>query len=159
MASLLLGSGPYPAGRGEGQRVFAAPSGDGKLTATPVRYLLAGQKGAAMINRFQEHAANERTFLSWVRTAVAVAGFGLLIEKLPSGPGGGATGPALIGLSAALVVMSTLRFLVIRREIRKARQDSRSFGFIEVLFASMLALLLATLFVYLFGLSQGAGGA
>lgn len=77
-----------------------------------------------MINRFQEHAANERTFLSWVRTAVAVAGFGLLIEKLPSGPGGGATGPALIGLSAALVL-----------------------------------LLLATLFVYLFGLSQGAGRA
>ena len=113
-----------------------------------------------MIDRFQEHAANERTFLSWVRTAVAVAGFGLLIEKLPSGPGGGATtGTALLGLSAALVLMSTLRFLIIRREIRKARQDSRAFGFIEVLFASMLALLLATLFVYLFGLSQGAGGA
>ncbi len=112
-----------------------------------------------MIDRFQEHAANERTFLSWVRTAVAVAGFGLLIEKLPSGPSGATTGTALIGLSAALVLISTLRFLIIRREIRKARQDSRAFGFIEVLFASMLALLLATLFVYLFGLSQGTGGA
>jgi putative membrane protein len=106
-----------------------------------------------MIDRFQDHASNERTFLSWIRTAVAVAGFGLLIEKLPAGPSGGSTGLALIALSAALVLISTARFLVIRHEIRNDGPDSRVFGATELLFASMLALLLAALFVYLLGLA------
>lgn len=35
-----------------------------------------------MINRFQDNAANERTFLSWIRTAITIAGFGIIIEKL-----------------------------------------------------------------------------
>ena len=29
----------------------------------------------------QEHLANERTFLSWIRTSVAVLAFGFVIEK------------------------------------------------------------------------------
>lgn len=35
-----------------------------------------------MINNFVSQAANERTFLSWVRTAIGVMAFGFLIEKL-----------------------------------------------------------------------------
>lgn len=34
-----------------------------------------------MINRYSDHAANERTFLAWVRTAIAVMAFGFLVEK------------------------------------------------------------------------------
>ena len=34
-----------------------------------------------MINRFSDHAANERTYLAWVRTAVAVMAFGFPVEK------------------------------------------------------------------------------
>jgi putative membrane protein len=34
-----------------------------------------------MINRYSDHAANERTFLAWVRTAIAVVAFGFLIER------------------------------------------------------------------------------
>jgi putative membrane protein len=30
---------------------------------------------------FGYHAANERTFLAWVRTAIAVMAFGFLVEK------------------------------------------------------------------------------
>jgi putative membrane protein len=29
-----------------------------------------------MIERYSDHAANERTFLAWVRTALAVMAFG-----------------------------------------------------------------------------------
>ncbi|HBR36619.1 MAG TPA: hypothetical protein DD939_04895, partial [Sulfitobacter pontiacus] len=32
-----------------------------------------------MIERLQEHTANERTYLAWIRTAIAIAGFGVLI--------------------------------------------------------------------------------
>jgi uncharacterized membrane protein YidH (DUF202 family) len=34
-----------------------------------------------MIKNFADHAANERTFLAWVRTAIAVMAFGFLIER------------------------------------------------------------------------------
>ncbi|WP_413624388.1 YidH family protein [Luteibacter sp. Lutesp34] len=34
-----------------------------------------------MIPRFTDHAANERTYLAWVRTAIAVMAFGFLLER------------------------------------------------------------------------------
>jgi putative membrane protein len=34
-----------------------------------------------MISRFTEHSANERTFLAWIRTGIAVIGFGFVLEK------------------------------------------------------------------------------
>ncbi|MEO7066477.1 MAG: DUF202 domain-containing protein [Rhodanobacter sp.] len=34
-----------------------------------------------MIPRFSDHAANERTFLAWVRTAITVMAFGFLLER------------------------------------------------------------------------------
>lgn len=34
-----------------------------------------------MIEHYTDHAANERTFLAWVRTAIAVMAFGFLVER------------------------------------------------------------------------------
>jgi putative membrane protein len=34
-----------------------------------------------MIQGYSDYAANERTFLAWVRTGVAVIAFGFVIEK------------------------------------------------------------------------------
>ena len=34
-----------------------------------------------MIQGYSDHAANERTFLAWVRTGIAVIAFGFVIEK------------------------------------------------------------------------------
>jgi putative membrane protein len=34
-----------------------------------------------MIENFRDHAANERTYLAWIRTAIALIGFGFVIEK------------------------------------------------------------------------------
>jgi putative membrane protein len=34
-----------------------------------------------MMRNFSDHAANELTFLVWVRTAVAVMAFGFLVAK------------------------------------------------------------------------------
>jgi len=34
-----------------------------------------------MIRGFSDHAANERTFLAWVRTGIAVVAFGFVVEK------------------------------------------------------------------------------
>ena len=35
-----------------------------------------------MIARYTDHAANERTFLAWMRTGLTVAAFGLFLVKL-----------------------------------------------------------------------------
>jgi putative membrane protein len=34
-----------------------------------------------MIKSYSDHAANERTFLAWVRTGIAVVAFGFVVEK------------------------------------------------------------------------------
>jgi len=34
-----------------------------------------------MIKNFSDHAANERTFLAWVRTGIAIVAFGFLVER------------------------------------------------------------------------------
>src|SRR5580658_4865314 len=87
-----------------------------------------------MIRNFGDHAANERTFLAWVRTAIAVMAFGFVVERfglflqtMAAAGGhplarqsprlGGAAGLALIVLGLAMVALATWRFLRTAREI------------------------------------------
>jgi putative membrane protein len=84
-----------------------------------------------MIRNFSDHAANERTFLAWVRTAIAVMAFGFLVAKfdlflkiaarsiaaeretvrIPSGGFGGVVGVVLILAGALMVALAALRFV------------------------------------------------
>lgn len=106
-----------------------------------------------MIDRFSDLSANERTWLAWVRTILAIAGFGLLIDKLsPAGTTQGWFAPVLIGLSALLLLAVTLRFHVVRRMIREDRDDSERFFSSERLLAGVVVLLLLVVFVFLAGL-------
>ncbi len=43
-------------------------------------------------NRARDHLANERTYLSWIRTAVSLLGFGILIVRLRFAPEAGQSG-------------------------------------------------------------------
>jgi putative membrane protein len=81
-----------------------------------------------------EHLANERTFLAWVRTGIAimslgfvVARFGLWLRELGAGltpqvqtQGSGTSAPigaGMIGLGGALVIFAAWRFHVVDRQI------------------------------------------
>ena len=87
-----------------------------------------------MIRGYSDHAANERTFLAWVRTGIAVIAFGFVIEKFNlfvlamasanstdagrrlqlerlSGPLGRYDGLALILVGIALIVAAAVRFV------------------------------------------------
>ncbi|WP_293371886.1 DUF202 domain-containing protein [Phenylobacterium sp.] len=81
-----------------------------------------------------EHLANERTFLAWVRTGIAimslgfvVARFGLWLRELGAGlspqlqgHGSGMSAPmgaGMIGLGGVLVVLAAWRFHVVNRQI------------------------------------------
>jgi putative membrane protein len=94
-----------------------------------------------MIRGYSDHAANERTFLAWVRTGIAVIAFGFVIEKFNlfvltmanansldagrrlqlerlSGPLGRYDGLALILLGIALLVVAATRFVPYRAAAR-----------------------------------------
>src|SRR6267154_1811676 len=44
--------------------------------------LLGCVRRDSMIANYTDHAANERTFLAWIRTGLAVAAFGFFLVKL-----------------------------------------------------------------------------
>ncbi len=81
-----------------------------------------------MIQHYSDHAANERTFLAWIRTAIAVAAFGFLVEKFDlfldvASRSGGTRMPSVLGetvanvtglliivLAGVMMVLATIRF-------------------------------------------------
>jgi len=96
-----------------------------------------------MIPRFSDQAANERTYLAWVRTAIAVMAFGFLLERFDiflayASRAAGQTIPGLhvrasewLGLllllfGAFVVLLATFRFNRNRKLIDS--DDSTSYG-------------------------------
>ncbi|MGO4909466.1 YidH family protein [Pseudorhodobacter sp. W20_MBD10_FR17] len=65
-----------------------------------------------MIVNYADHSANERTFLAWVRTAIAVVGFGVAATRLGPDPVSGWS-EALLLMSGAVVIL--IAFLRLRR--------------------------------------------
>jgi putative membrane protein len=63
-----------------------------------------------MVANYTNHAANERTFLAWIRTALAVAAFGFFLIKLNvlvDAVGGGNMLPVAAEDTGALVAVAT----------------------------------------------------
>jgi putative membrane protein len=120
-----------------------------------------------MIDRYGDHAANERTFLAWVRTAIAVMAFGFLVERfdlfleiasqtlarrtLSTGGqlAGNVAGLILIGLGAATIIVALVRFRRTAKEIDSPDRIPGSGERLDVALAALLAILGTALFVYL----------
>jgi len=121
-----------------------------------------------MIRNFSDHAANERTFLAWVRTAIAVMAFGFLVAKfdlflkiaaqslggeregarMPHGGFGGAVGVALILAGTLMVALSTVRFARTSRAIDSADPTTDREG-VDLLLAGLMVALGIALLLYL----------
>jgi putative membrane protein len=120
-----------------------------------------------MILHYSDHAANERTFLAWIRTAIAVMAFGFLVERFdlflqiagqtlahkalsPTGQlVGNVAGLILIALGAATIVLATWRFRRTAVAIDSANAVPGPGERIDFLLAGLLTVLGAALFVYL----------
>ena len=120
-----------------------------------------------MIERYGDHAANERTFLAWVRTAIAIMAFGFLVEKfdlflriasesiaartLPAGGQivGNVAGLLLIVLGGAMMVLATIRFRKIALDIDAKEERPSTGAWLDITLVTLLVTLGATLFVYL----------
>ena len=120
-----------------------------------------------MIERYSDHAANERTFLAWVRTSIAIMAFGFLVEKfdlflefaskslaarMPSVGGqlvGNIAGLLLIALGGAVMVLAIIRFRHTALDIDSAETRPGSGDRMDVILGVLLVILGAALFVYL----------
>jgi len=125
-----------------------------------------------MIRGYSDHAANERTFLAWVRTGIAVIAFGFVIERFELlvlavtgmstsdagrrlqlerlfGPLGRYDGLALALFGLALIAIAAVRFVRTGRHLDD--QDIHSTGSVrmELILSAGLALLVAAFCVYL----------
>lgn len=129
-----------------------------------------------MIRDYTDHAANERTFLAWVRTGIAVMALGFVIEKFDlflitiggsitldgvaseqiarrlarlSGPLGRHGGELLVIGGLALIVIATARFVHTRSLIEDERTHSARVGLAELIALAALLLGVAGLGAFL----------
>ena len=120
-----------------------------------------------MIKRYSDHAANERTFLAWVRTAIAVMAFGFLIERFDlflriTAPamaghvftGGDRTlantaGLAFVVLGMAMIVIAAWRYFKTARQIDAEETEAGPGARFDLALAALLVLLACSLFLYL----------
>jgi putative membrane protein len=125
-----------------------------------------------MIAGYSDHAANERTFLAWVRTGIAVIAFGFVVEKFNifmltvasaaignaaqraellrlSGRMGRYDGLALIFGGLALVVLATARFVRTTRLLDDTKMHTASSVRSELLLSALLVLLITSYSLYM----------
>ena len=125
-----------------------------------------------MIGGYSDHAANERTFLAWVRTGIAVIAFGFLIEKfnlflltlasagmasevrhsqlaIVSGRIGRYDGLVLILGGVGLVILAITRFVRTTRMLDDAQVHSASSVRSELILSAVLVLVVTSYSLYL----------
>jgi putative membrane protein len=120
-----------------------------------------------MITRYLDHSANERTFLAWVRTAIAMMAFGFVIERFdlflryvapPAAqqeiaPHGGAfanaAGLAFILLGIALIALAGWRFFLTAKDIDSDNEVANPGERFDLALSGMIGFLGIALFLYL----------
>ena len=120
-----------------------------------------------MVKHYNDHAANERSFLAWVRTSIAVMAFGFVIERfdlflkyaapaaaqLQIAPHGGVfanlAGLAFIVLGIAIIAIAGWRFVQTAKDIDREDEVATPGERFDLMLAGMLGLLGAALFLYL----------
>ena len=120
-----------------------------------------------MIKRYSDHAANERTFLAWVRTAIAVMAFGFVIERFDlfvqiaasqiaskqlaphSQWFANVAGLAFIVLGVAMIVIAGLRFVKTAKDIESETDVPSPGERFDLALAALIGLLGIALFLYM----------
>jgi putative membrane protein len=125
-----------------------------------------------MISGYRDHAANERTYLAWVRTGIAVIAFGFVIEKFNlflltlaaagmqnevhrsqlatvSGSISRYDGLVLIFGGAGLVMLATTRFVRTTRMLDDTQAHSASSVRTELILSAALVLVVTSYSLYL----------
>lgn len=96
-----------------------------------------------MIPNFSDHAANERTFLAWVRTAMALVGFGLAIAHISGADISRVGGIALVGAGLLVVLLAYVRMHVLMRRLDTPEAEAYTGGKPRLLLIAIMIALAA----------------
>jgi putative membrane protein len=121
-----------------------------------------------MVANYTDHAANERTFLAWIRTGLAVAAFGLFLVKLnilADAVGGGSlphlsaedagavaaryAGLAMVVIGIAIIARGSVSFERTRRAIDRNEVIQIPRSRAELLLSAALAIPVLIFCIYL----------
>lgn len=119
-----------------------------------------------MIKRYTDHSANERTYLAWVRTAIAVMAFGFLMEKFnlfltylgaslnepdrfQTSIAAEWVGLALFAVGIVLIISATVRFFLFKRAIETDDPIPYDLKLTNLLMSGLLVALAIFLMAYL----------
>jgi putative membrane protein len=125
-----------------------------------------------VIRNYSDHAANERTFLAWVRTGIAVIAFGLVIKKFDLflqsiatlshvdaerqsqldrlfGPLGRYEGIAFVVVGVGLIALAAVRFVRTERLLDNQETSLGNGVRMELILSAALVLLVAIYSAYL----------
>jgi len=120
-----------------------------------------------MIRDYADHSANERTFLAWVRTGIAIIAFGFVIEKFNlflvtiassaigdavsrtkleklSGPFGRYEGLALMFAGVAVIILATSRLVRTSRRLEDSMLHPAPGVRAELILSAVLVILVAS---------------
>lgn len=118
-------------------------------SATPSRELLRQRNP----NRIRDHLANERTYLAWMRSGIALLGFGVLIVRIrivkpplaPQPPGNGwKLGVAFSIVGLLMVALASFHYFGVRNDIEDDTYDPPDRW---VILSSMILLILGSFVV------------
>jgi putative membrane protein len=112
-------------------------------------------------NTLRDHLANERTFLAWMRTVIAIIALGFVVAKFGivlreqagvrvtagESRAGAVVGVILIAGGALMAGLATLRFLQVRRDIEIQLVNFRPQ--LDVILAAVVGLTSVILAVYI----------
>lgn len=100
---------------------------------------MLGESRANQGSLARDHLANERTFLSWVRTGLAFVGLGVVLTELVDSQGESAEvlALALIGLGAVSTIAATVRYLALARHLDRGEYVSSTVGPLLVAVATL----------------------
>ena len=97
----------------------------------------------------RDHLANERTYLSWVRTGLGMSAFGIaVIRVIESGYRAEIAGSMLLLLGLGMLLYGTNRYYIVRRALNRGQVAERRIGLIPIVVA-MLTVIAAVLMLVL----------
>jgi len=119
-----------------------------------------------MIKRYTDHSANERTYLAWIRTSIAIMAFGFLIEKfdlfvsylgektgdkehLHSSLSAEIAGIGLFLVGVIIVLTATLRFFTYKKAIDSDEFIPYNVKKTNILLSILIIILALFLLVYM----------
>jgi len=119
-----------------------------------------------LIKKFTDHSANERTYLAWIRTSIAIMAFGFLIERFDifisyigksigneqdfqSSLSAELVGLSLFFVGILMVVAATIRFFTHKESIDLDETIPYSIKKTNILLSILIVLLAIFLFFYM----------